>query len=251
MLRKKCILFRTWTREDIVTSIFEIKKNTIPVMIAVATTMAQTSMSNGLRSEKNLGLTVGRGLANVKKSLSWNIVGCETCRGWCIFNTLRCCRKTNFWKVTWKHGGYGGCDIRGQNCNAIFTYLKPGKVWQKIPNDAYDFNASDICIPPRCHPSQPGPLARLVYHSPSTIWWVHNFVGEVECPAELLHHLNLISPVVLVPGWHIRLSLTSRDKHSKHTLHTCELHCLQLHRALQWHGHIGPMVKRQQAVRGV
>ena len=53
-----------------ITSIFETKKNATPVMTIVITMVAQTSIPYGLVSEKNLGLTVGRGLANVKKSLS-------------------------------------------------------------------------------------------------------------------------------------------------------------------------------------
>ena len=53
-----------------ITSIFETKKNATPVMTIVITIVAQTSIPYGLVSEKNLGLTVGRGLANVKKSLS-------------------------------------------------------------------------------------------------------------------------------------------------------------------------------------
>ena len=56
--------------QDMITSIFETKKNATPVMTIVITMVAQTSIPYGLVSEKNLGLTVGRGLANVKKSLS-------------------------------------------------------------------------------------------------------------------------------------------------------------------------------------
>ena len=53
-----------------ITSIFDTKKNATPVMTMVITIVAQTSIPYGLVNEKNLGLTVGRGLANVKKSLS-------------------------------------------------------------------------------------------------------------------------------------------------------------------------------------
>ena len=44
--------------------------NMMPSVMTVTAVMTQTTVSNGLMSAKNLGLTVGRGLANVKKSLS-------------------------------------------------------------------------------------------------------------------------------------------------------------------------------------
>ena len=53
-----------------ITSIFDMTNNMMPIVKRVTEVMAQTIVSNGLMSAKNLGLTVGRGLANVKKSLS-------------------------------------------------------------------------------------------------------------------------------------------------------------------------------------